>query len=105
MTEQIVQPINLDTLEAKLHAEGLETAEITAVITQLRHAREGLINLAIENRELEALFDLKHRREVECISRWQEEDPKGRALTLPDYGSLLDWMHARLLIFEAGGKG
>lgn len=105
MTEQIVFPLDLDAVEAKHCGQGLEPADIDALIALLRRAREQIKTLTADNRELEALFDLKHRREVECIARWTAEDPKGRALTLPDYGSLLDWMHARLLIFEAGGKG
>lgn len=48
--------------------------------------------------ELEALFDMQHRREMEAIARWRAEDPDGRALTQPDYGRLLDWLWEQLKI-------
>lgn len=52
-----------------------------------------LLDMADEH---EALFELQHRREQEAIERWRADDPKGRHLTMPDYGRLLDWLHEQL---------
>lgn len=98
---ELVGALDLDEVEAKLFHHGLETQEVQALITHLRALRKAFMQVVEDNTELEALFDLQHKREVECIERWKTEDPTGRALTLPDYGRLLDWMHARLLILES----
>lgn len=48
-----------------------------------------------ELEELRALFDLQHTRDVEAVALWRAEDPEARALTLPDLGTLLDWLVKR----------
>ena len=44
--------------------------------------------------ELRALFEMQHQRDTEAVARWRAEAPEERALTLPDYGKLLDWLWA-----------
>lgn len=59
------------------------------LIDQLRAAQA-------KNEELEQLFALHYKREVEAIKRWRAEDPTGRALRAPAYGALLDWLYVEL---------
>lgn len=98
---ELVGQLDLDASEAKLFQHGLETPEIEALITHLRALRKAFMQVVEDNQELEALFDLQHKREVECIERWRREEGYAMVPVLPDYGRLLDWMHARLLILEA----
>lgn len=51
--------------------------------------------------ELEALFDLEYKRDIEAITRWQAEDPDARSLTFPDRGKLLDWLWERMNAAES----
>lgn len=41
--------------------------------------------------ELNALFDMQHKREMEAVKRWRKSG-KLAPLTLPDYGTMLDWL-------------
>lgn len=54
--------------------------------------------------DLQSLFDMQHRREMEAIARWRAEAPKARSLTMPDYGRLLDWLWDRVQMLEKGGN-
>lgn len=64
--------------------------------TKIQQLIDDIRHMEADNEELNQLFDLQHKREVEAIQRWQAEDPQGRALTMPDYGRLLDWLKEKL---------
>ena len=54
--------------------------------------REALIR---QLREYDQMFALQFDRASEATALWREEDPKARALVLPDFGDLLVWLMNR----------
>jgi len=52
--------------------------------------RQKVIKLEVENKELNALFDLQRTRTKKAEKMWQEA--MGKCDTIPDLGVLLDWL-------------
>lgn len=57
----------------------------------MNQAGKTILRLRAENRELQALFDLQHKRMHEATLVWRKANP-GNDMVLPDLGALLTWM-------------
>lgn len=55
--------------------------------------------------ELDALFDMQWKRDIEAVHRWREEDVNERKLWSPDRGTLLDYIWEHMLVAEARVQG
>ena len=56
--------------------------------------------LKASNEELEQLFEMQHKREMEIINRWRDEG-KVPPLTLPDYGHTIEMLFQEIEALEA----
>ena len=69
--------------EGILAAMGLK-AQLEAVEAERDRLKE-------DNDDLNRLFEMEHKRDIEAVQRWRKQG-KDRDLTLPDRGTLLDFM-------------
>lgn len=66
--------------------------EIQDMRDEMQSLKDQIEELRIENKELNGLFDLQHKRSVEADKLWQEAHNKPGVI--PDLGKLIEWLMA-----------
>ena len=61
-------------------------------VERARNYEQKIKELRAENAELEALFSLRHKSDVQAIKMWRKEKPAERALTMPSHDDLCVWL-------------
>ena len=58
--------------------------------------RQENVELKDDLTELQWLFDMQWKRDVEILNVWRAEDPTNRDLQMPDRGDLVKWLWEKL---------
>ena len=98
----------LNKVEAMLKASGVASFLTDSVKDKVCHSvaidimnyySDLIHDLIQQAKELEEIFELRHKADMRAITMWREKHPE-RELTLPDHADMVVWLLERLDKFE-----
>lgn len=86
-------------LQVKIHDEPLlnEKSYVRCLLSELEDMERSFIETKADKDELQALFDLQHKRTVTAEKLWQAEH---KTDALPDLGELLNWLMKKVNLIK-----